>query len=131
MMVAAINAGLDQRLFGLEPHDNRWDGDEPCVYRFSVFDIQAIASVSDAGYGELSIHVAINPTGRAEEFIRSANAGLLAGDAFASGWLEREDGKWLQNSDRPCNSFRKEILPVIAQAMVMPNGYNDKGKFIL
>ncbi len=131
MMVGAVNAGLDQCVFGLEPDDNRWAGDEAFVYRFSFLDMPAIASVSDAGYDELSIHVAVNPAERAEKFIKSANAGLYAGDAFASGWLERRDGKWLQNSDHPCNAFRREILPIIANAVVMPTGYSEKGPFVL
>jgi hypothetical protein len=33
---------------------------------------------------------AINPADRAERFIRTHNAGFVAGDAFASGFLERK-----------------------------------------
>ena len=130
MMVAAVNAGLDQGIFGLAPDDNRWDGDNR-TYRFSFVNAAAIANVRDAGFGELSIKVAVRPTDEAERWIQSTNAGLLAGDAFASGWFERTNGTWLQSSKNPCNAFRREIMPVIATAILTPNGYKDEGRFML
>lgn len=126
IMVAAINAGLDQGLFGLDSDDNRWPGDH-AIYRFGFAGMPAIASVNDIGFGELAIHVAVQPTERAEEFITSDNAGLYAGDAFASGWLERKSGKWLQGSEKPCNAFRRNIMPIIADMTVSPRGYRTSG----
>jgi hypothetical protein len=128
MMVAAINAGLDQSIFGLDENDNRWVG-ENHIYRFSFADLPAIASVSDIGFGELSIKVAIQPAREAEKYIQSSNAGFYAGDAFASGWLERKDGKWLQEQGNPINAFRRSILPIIAQTTIQPKGYKNTGKF--
>ena len=130
MMVAAINAGLDQGMFGLSVDDNRWTSDHG-IYRFEFAGMPAIANVSDIGFGELAIHVAVRPTDRAEEFITSNNAGLYAGDAFASGWLERKNGKWLQDNGKPCNAFRRDILPMIAQMAVAPNGFQDNGRIIM
>jgi hypothetical protein len=63
--------------------------------------------------------------------IKAFNAGLYAGDAFASGYLEREDGKWLQVSEKPCNAFRNSLLPVIAAMVVQPKGYKANGRFIM
>lgn len=49
--------------------------------------------MGDAGWGELSVHVAVHPKG---DVLRAANAGFDAGDAFATAWLERERGAWMQ-----------------------------------
>lgn len=109
MMVAAINAGLDQGIFGLKEDENHW-GEGTHVFHFKFGHRKAIASVSDAGFGELSVHVAVNPTKRAAENIKSCNSGLYAGDAFVSGYLERRNGAWLQTSKHPCNAIRRELL---------------------
>ncbi|AIB13206.1 hypothetical protein ABAZ39_14680 (plasmid) [Azospirillum argentinense] len=130
MMVAAINTGLDRGLFSLDAGDNRW-GDGEGVYRFDFAGLPAIASVRGAGFGELGVSVAVRPTERAAEFVRTANAGFLAGDAFASGWLERKDGKWLQSPDKPMNAFRRDLLPVIARETVEPRGFAASGPFRL
>ncbi len=130
MMVAAINAGLDQGVFGLDSDDNRWTG-EHGIYRFDFGGMPAIASARDIGFGELAIHVAVRPTDRAETLITLGNAGLYAGDAFGSGWLERKGGKWLQDNGKPCNAFRRDILPVIAATAVAPDGYQGNGRVVI
>lgn len=130
MMVAGINAGLEQGQFGLSPEDNRWDGNE-AVYRFAFDGLPAIACVRDAGFGELSVHVAIRPTNRAEEAIRAYNAGFVAGDAFASGWLERESGTWLQTSTSPTGSIRQALLDRVAAVRPSPMGYADSGRVMM
>jgi hypothetical protein len=131
-MVAGINAGLQQEVFGLEPGDNRWaEVKQEFIYYFVFLDLPAIASVRDAGYGELSVHVAVKPTGDAERWIVCGNAGFLVGDGFASGWLERQAGKWLQTSQVGNSSFRLYLLPVLASASVEPNGFADEGPFVL
>ena len=68
LMVAAINAGLEQRLFGLAPSDNWWPGGAPdsykCVrssYRFVIDGEPATASVDAISGDELSISVILNP----------------------------------------------------------------------
>ncbi len=130
LMIAAINAGLDLNLFGLAAEDNRWTGDGT-TYRFTFAGMPAIAHVKDAGYGELKFHAAVNPTEDAARWIDTANAGFLAGDAFAGAWLERRQGAWLQTSTRPMCTFRRQILPTIAQTDIKPNGFLPKGKFIM
>ncbi|TAJ82888.1 hypothetical protein [Reyranella sp.] len=130
MMVGAINAGLDQGIFGLTEDDNRWTGDHG-IYRFDFEGVAAIACVQDAGYGELAVHVAISPTNQAEDFIRASDAGFEAGDAFASGWLERRRGTWLQTSGAPVGSVRTAMLDQILAAQVTPKGYSDSGRFMM
>ena len=131
-MVAGINAGLDQRLYSLRPGDNGWPRDkdahrEPYVFRFNIGDIPAIASVSDIGWEELSLHVAFWPTPNAERWIGTGSAGFLAGDLFSTGWLERRDGAWLQVPLKPQLFCRKPKLPVAAILTVEPRGYADRG----
>ena len=75
--------------------------------------------------------MAINPTDRAEDWIESHNAGFLAGDAFASGWLEREKGRWLQVSDSPVGCARAALLGRIAGARPEPKGYADNGRVMM
>jgi hypothetical protein len=132
MMVAAVNAGLAQRLFSLMPGDNRWPTmrDQGHLYKF-VFDndIKAIGYVNDAGWDELTIHVALWPACDGK-FVPTVNAGFYAGEAYATGWLERRSGAWLQSSPDSFNC-RKKLLGRVAGATVVPNGFGDRGKVIL
>lgn len=140
LMVAAVNAGIDQRLFTVRPGDNRWAGakakgftgrGETHVYRFIVGGIPAIASVSDAGWDELSIHAALWPTPDADRWIVCANAGFLAGEANATSWLERMKGAWLQVARDRFLACRKHRLGTVAALDLRPNGYADRGSFCL
>jgi hypothetical protein len=138
-MVAAINAGLDQHLFGLRMGDNRWPGhsDDPMqrghahVFHFRIGDIPATASVNDAGWDELSIHFALWPTPEAERSVSAAGTGFRIGEAVGSGWLERRDGAWLQVSEGGPGHFvcRKPRLATVAALAVEPKGYSDRGNF--
>jgi len=130
LMVAGINAGLDQRLFGLDPGQNYWEGDNS-IYRLTIAGTPAIACVGDAGYGELVFHVAADPKPDAEKWISASNAGFLAGSAFAVGWLERRNGKWLQTSGNPICTFRRKIVPTLAEANVSPSGYLPQGRVMI
>ncbi|WP_155887897.1 hypothetical protein [Cupriavidus sp. WS] len=136
LMVAAINAGLEQRLFGLSPGENWWPGASPdsdkCargIYRF-VFDtdMPAVVSVNAISGDELSISVILRPknTNREPEWY----CDLTSGDAVAQGWLERRLGAWIQDaSDR----FRcKRVLqPRLVELVIEPAGYSDQGSFIM
>jgi hypothetical protein len=130
LMVAGINAGLEQKVFGLAEDENSWSGDGH-TYRFTFAGLPAVAHVRDIGFGELGLHVAVNPTARCESVIEFDAAGLEAGDGFASGFMERRSGKWLMSSGKPCNAFRRDFLPVIAAASVEPNGYLDHGRVMM
>lgn len=130
LMVAGINAGLEQKVFGLAEDENSWSGDGH-TYRFLFAGLPAVAYVRDIGFGELGLHVAVKPTARCESVIKFDNAGLDAGDGFASGFMERRSGKWLMSSGKPCNAFRRDLLPVLAAAVVEPNGFLDHGRVMM
>lgn len=136
LMVCAINEGINQKLFSLYPDDYRWAGSEPKeagrVTKGRLFDFAlptghpARGFVDDAGFGELSINIAVNPNGN---HVRAWNAGFAAGDAFAAGWLEREKGAWLQWSTSHFNC-RKSLLKAFANIEVRPRGFGDRGKLM-
>ena len=130
LMVCAVNAALEQKLFSLRPGDNRFPDN---MRRGELFDfvlpngMPARGSVSDAGFNEVSVHAAVNPKGNV---VRAYNAGFDAGDAFGTTWVERERGAWMQSSD---NSFscRKSLLDQLASMRVEPHGYRDRGRVIM
>lgn len=126
-MIATINAGLEQDVYGLEPGDNRWSGDH-AIYCFRVGGIDAIAYVRDIGYDELIFQAAVAPTQDAERWIKCGNAGFSAGDAYVQGFLERRKGTWLQTGINPTCSFRRPILTHLASLTVSPNGYQPRGR---
>lgn len=141
-MVAAINEAIERRLFSLRPGDNRWFGrpinrhrvQQANVFRFQVDGkIPAIASLWDAGWDEISVHVALWPTDEADHRIAWANAGFGAGEVFASGWLERRTGAWLQVSSESGQGWsfrcRAPRLETVAAIQVEPRGYADRGSF--
>jgi hypothetical protein len=134
VMITAINAGLEQNLFGLKAGDNRWTGTR-AKYHFTVGDgLPAIASVADGGFGELIINVLVNPRGEAEGSIGvMAWSGFWAkvSDAFASGWLERAKGRWLQTDGKPMCYFRRDIITTLAGVSVRPKGYTSTGRFMM
>lgn len=141
-MVLAINAGLQQKLFSVLPGDNRWSPGEDDhgnrrshVFTFTAGAIPAVASVHDAGYEELSIHVALWPTEEGGRWVRTTNGGFLAGACFATGWLERREGAWLQVPSTVARGWsfacRKQRLDEVADLDVRPQGFADRGRFQL
>jgi hypothetical protein len=140
-MVAVINEALARRLFSLRAGDNRWPGadfvdrgrQKAHIFRFEIGGIPAIASLWDAGWDEISVHVAFWPTEGAANIVAASNAGFYAGEMFASGWLERREGAWLQvGSDSGSNwSFRcrRNRLAQVASLALKPSGYADHGLF--
>jgi hypothetical protein len=139
-MVAAINAGIDQRLFSIRPGDCRWEswssdrgicrGTE---YEFTLDGAPAVGWVDDAGFDELAVHVAIWPTAEGRRFVSAGNAGLLAGEIFATGWLERRDGAWLQVGNDVGSGWtfsgRRARLKRMADLAIRPHGYAADGSF--
>jgi hypothetical protein len=132
-MVTAINEGLQRKLFGLKPGENFWT-DLHAVYRFEVGDIPAIASIHNVGFDELGFHVAMWLTADAKRWIVCANAGHSAGEMFATGYLERREGTYLQtpsgysNWNYKCRLARRATVERIA---VQPMGYDDRGRYRL
>lgn len=121
IMVAAVNAGLEQGHFGLEPDDNRFEGQDH-VYRFDLEGLPGIAYVRAMADGELMLHAAINSSKQAEQTIRVGMAGLLGGEGFSEGRMERLDRKYL-HSVRPYTSFRTTLLFQVSEMKVEPNGF--------
>lgn len=136
LMVAAINAGLEQRLFGLSPTENRWlegtaDSYERSrhTYHF-LFDseLPAIASVHVIRGDALSIVVILNP--KKVDIQPEWYHGLSEGDSVAHGWLERRLGAWIQDGGE---SFRckRAVQARVASVAIKPHGYADQGSFIM
>lgn len=141
-MVAAINAGLEQGIFGLKPGENFWpnakngypDDVKPggAIFRFTFEgDVPAIVWVGDAGHDELSVHVALWPTADAEKWVVCWNAGRTAGGVFATGWLERQRTPYLQETPNLITG-KREGLAAAAEAEVEPvrAAYRDHGRMI-
>lgn len=136
LLVAAINAGLEQRLFGLSPGEDWWPGADlkppraaSHAYRF-LFDgdMPATASVHAISGDELAIHVVLNPRNAEmapEEFI-----GTKSADAHARCWLERRLGAWIQDGNVAFSS-KRSVQPRIARIAIEPMGYSDLGSFIM
>ena len=132
LMVAAINAGIEQHVFELDGTSSEGPRDAPdLVYEFAFCDLPAVACAADVGFDELGIYAALLPTRRGRDLIIYNDAGFEAGAAFAVGWLERRAGKWLQSSGGPILSCRKRLLDLIAEAVIEPAGYRDHGKLFM
>lgn len=136
MMVAVINAGLDQKLFGLRPGENYWPGandtPEPIhVFEFEIEGIPALGAVSDGGFDEIRIKTTFWPLAEGKRWVRATNSRFLSGDAHATGWIERRQGAYLQASAGYALSCRKVRQAAVASLDVRPNGYADRGTFHL
>src|SRR5262249_41481948 len=131
-MAAAINGGLEQKLFGLHP-----DGGSPearsHTCEFAIGGIPGLGYVHAIGRDELRINAALWPTTEARRWIVCGNmthySGKAVGEVAASGWLERRTGHYLMPSPSLfyCPSARK---PIVAALDVAPQGYKDHGRFI-
>lgn len=136
LLVATINAGLEQGLFGLSPGENWWPGGAPdshecvvSVYPFVIDgNLPAMASVDANSGDELSIHVVLNP--RRSEVEPNMFHSLSDGDAVAHCWLERHLGAWIQDGgeDFSCKRMAQSRLAGLA---IEPCGYSDQGSFFL
>ena len=140
MMVLAVNEGLDRGYFTMRPDDNRWSAtaaddarlhrtSEPFHYEFTVGDIPAMAMVNNGGFGELRVAVALWPTKEARRWLGVTFAGFLAGEAVADGWVERQDGAYLQTASKPALRCRRGLLDRLAAIEVEPRCYADRGSF--
>lgn len=129
LMVCAVNAALDLKLFTLRPGDNRFSSSRGGETTFDFVmpnGLPARAYVSDAGFDEVAVHVAVNPRTRHV----SAMAGFDAGDVVGMTWVERRTGAWMQSSFKEFHC-RKELLNVMANLGAEPQGYGDRGRVIM
>ena len=138
-MVAAINACLEQRLFGLQGGQNHWPEAQHAVpprhhiFEFSIDGIPGLGYVCAIGWDELCVHAALWPAAAARRWIVCENMtdhwGHLSGEVAACGWLERLEGCYLMPSPSLfyCRAARK---PIVAELPIAPQGYKDRGRFI-
>ncbi|MEG2265605.1 MAG: hypothetical protein RSC68_14885 [Acinetobacter sp.] len=130
LMVAAINAGLEQKLFGLSAEDNWWTNKESphgCYLFLFNNSIPATASVKACRGGELAFHILLAP--RNNTINADECRGIQDGMAFAHGWLERTLGAWIMEGGEDF-SCKRVIQPQVAQTVIQPHGYSDQGSFI-
>lgn len=135
LMVAGINAGLEQRHFGLSAGQDWWPGADPkgnqsasFAYSF-VFDndLPAKASVDAISGDELTIHVVLQP--RRETVDPACSYGFRDGVAIAHCWLERRIGAWIHDGEGQPFACKRAMQSRIAAAAVVPRGYSDFGAF--
>ena len=135
LMVLAINAGLDQGLFGLEPRENWWPGGVPDSQRCESYtfyftvdgELPAVASVDAAPGSELSLSVLVNPKNYGLQPLWYH--GLNTADACAHGWLERHLGVWIQDAVKL--HCRQTLQRRLMELDVQPKGYSDVGSFFV
>ena len=133
VLVRAINECLRRGIFTLDPGDTELPNP---IFEYEMDGIPAIVGVHDAGYGELSLKVALWPTkfGRENPNAAAINAGQrrMRGGFFTNTWLERKDGAWLQTShglDVSCSTARKADVQAITWEE--PMGFKTEGKFLM
>ena len=130
LMVCAVNAALERKLISLRPGDNRWPNAERggCLFDFTLPDgFPARGSLHDVGWAEVEVQAAVNPK---RDWVPGAEPSFWYGDAFASAWLERERGLWLQSS-ATLFKCRAGLLLALAAIAVEPAGYGDRGRVIV
>jgi hypothetical protein len=133
MMVAAINDGLAHNVFDLGATEPA-KADRP-QSSFELAGLPAIAHFAGISHDEIRVNVIVAPTPAGYRCIYSGILGgfFQLGDAFASGWLERRTGKWLQlvKGGRELFRCRRHLVPRLAALKIEPQGYRDHGKFFL
>lgn len=136
ILVTAINAGLEQGLFGLQPGENWWPGGNPeshesvdHLYTFTMEGgHQGVVNLRVISGDELSFEVILNR--RKSEVVPSLWSGLRDGDAVAQCWLERRLGVWIQDGgeDFKC---KRALTAQLAALSIPTRGYADRGSFIM
>lgn len=139
VMVAAINAALEQRKFGLRPHEDFEVPDRSVstkevgrlgFYEFTLAGLPVLAFVQEAGFDELSIYAMVNPTKKARRDILWEHNDASAGAVWARCWFERRTGAWMQNSS---GYFRcqRPYLDLLANLDIEPEGFGDRGRIMM
>lgn len=129
LMVAGVNAGLDQGLFTLRPGDNRWPSRsdrQGTFFDFQIGGLPARAYVGDANFDELVLCAAVLPV---DDRMGSWTQGFSAGEAVGKTWLERRDAAYIQSTYM--FSCRQRLLLKLASLDVDPKGYGDRGNVIM
>lgn len=127
LLVGAVNEGLRIGAFDLLPGTNAWPDDASFTYPINLPDgRRAAAHLSDAGFDEIAIRVAVDPIVR---LLGLSWPSLKAGGAVAHGFLERRKGAWLQATPSLFRC-RAEMLYPIARLEIEPEGFADHGRIV-
>ena len=122
LLVAAVNAALDQNLITLECEPVK-----STKFEFNIGPYSVIAAVHDAGFDEVGLHVIACPTDLGREFVLgyAARPGWQRyGEAATFAWLERRDGKYLQSGVNYHGT--KTVTAYLGGLSVAPLGYGTK-----
>lgn len=138
VMVAAINAGLKLKKFGLRPDEDyevsdRRDGHEkpmPGFFEFKLEGHPVLAYVEEAGFEELSIYAMVIPTAKARKEILWEHNDSSAGAVWARCWFERRTGAWIQSSTKHFRCQRA-YLDTLANLDIEPQGFGDRGRIMM
>ncbi|CUH45457.1 hypothetical protein [Ruegeria atlantica] len=137
VMVAAVNEAIARRHITVRAGDNRWtqsDNDVGIGFHFEIEGHPAYCHLRDAGWDEVAVKVTVWPTAEVEKWGRVAIAArrgaYLAGDLYASGWLERKDGAWLQTPESHVIFCKRDRLDTAAHfERQRPLGFAASGPF--
>lgn len=137
MMVAAINAGLEQGVFKLRFADDPWAINEVRTYEFALPRLphrRAVVHARDIGHEEIALHVMVEPDAEGEELVNlGPHRVLLRNCAGAAlGWLERKKGAWLQRPEgKLLLVARNWLCDSVVGIPLEPIGYADRGKCMM
>jgi len=134
LMVATINAGIEQRVFKLRHSADVWNYREVRTYEFQLPRRRVVVHARDIDHDEIAFHVMVEPDATGERVIASVpNRRLLSFcTAAAFGWLERKEGRWLQRArDRLFLTSKGWQLRELEQLHAEPLGYKDRGKLMM
>lgn len=106
IMVSVINHALSINYLSLNKDDKT--NDKP--FNLVIGGHEMECRVSDIGYSEVSVTAWSQPV-------------------YATGWLERETGLWLQTGSGFKLRITGQWLPIMANITIEPNGYADNGRF--
>lgn len=134
VLVRTINEYLRRNLMSLEPEETP---EIATRLEFEIDGIPAVAFAEGIANGEVTFSTALWPKRKGMDFIATAalnpSQRRAMGDFYVRGWLEREDGKWLQTSygfkDLTYSSRRENDLRYIREEEGL--GYSTTGRFIM
>jgi hypothetical protein len=118
LVVATVNAALERRLITLDCQPI-----EDTTFEFELAGLPVLASVTDIGFGEVSVKALVAPTELGRRFVKTA---LFHGHrrfGAATGWgvLERQTGGCLQT----IGSYRgaKAVTGKLSELTIVPYGF--------
>lgn len=136
VMIAGINEAIRRRLLTIRPGDNRWPSsdDRGAGFDFSIGGEPAYGHLHDAGFDEVRIKVLVWPAPDVAEWAPAAafhrDHAYRQGDLYASGWLERRDGAWLQTASSPTFFCRRSRMETAGGFTIgRPLGFAPSGPF--